>query len=332
MKILTTIIIAGLMLTACSTKREYFDPSRDEIAGKLSYDGSLGGDIKETNLQVATLSNGETLDRAGITGVALNKGEFLTFKDGANYGVSNIDGNFALMQNGAQIYSRKFPQQIVAGAVEGNQLALIQADNTMYLINTATDTLISRQNSDIIPVQDSRIANPVFTGTHVLFPTLDGRIYFIDRNSGEYASELLISNQDNLNNIIYLDAIGKESLYVATPSRMMMIAGGQNVNINGDIRFVFRHSDRIFVIFNNGTVGAYDSRLNKLNEHKFRFAMFVNALGKGNRIYMLEKNGYVVSTNLDLGDAQIYKLGKVKNKTFATTDSLIVGNKYLKFE
>ncbi|MCD8477922.1 MAG: hypothetical protein LRY68_08530 [Sulfurospirillum sp.] len=59
-----------------------------------------------------------------------------------------------------------------------------------------------------------------------------------------------------------------------------------------------------------------------LKDRKFTFATFTGTI-YGNFIYMIEKGGYVIATDIDLISTNVYKLpDEIESNVFTTEDTL----------
>lgn len=72
-----------------------------------------------------------------------------------------------------------------------------------------------------------------------------------------------------------------------------------------------------------------DADLRVLKERKFPFATLQNI--HGNFIYMIEKTGYIIATDLDLVSTNVYKMpDDIEAHMFTTKDTLYYKNNFFK--
>lgn len=327
------VLLSCLLLVSCSTKREYFSPKKHEITGKYSYSSSLPALIKDSNHDVATLKNGIIVDRNGMQNLKITNDEVVVLSDDNYYGISNINGNFKLINKASEVvFDRKFVQMIVSGSVSNNYLALVGSDNTLYLINILNSSMISTNNAGDALVSDSSIVSPKFFDNFIAFPTLNGKIYILDKKYGAVVRQIIAGREDYFNNIIFYEILNN-SMYVATTNKLMLLSPSGNVFVNDEIKKAISHNGYIYTFLTDGTVKVYNRALKEIANSKFDFAIFSNALIVGENLYIIEKTGYIIKTDLLLKNTQIYKIpDSIKNRTFATKDSIIIGKKVIKFK
>ena len=81
---------------------------------------------------------------------------------------------------------------IVAASVKDNKLAIVHSNNTMELIDLNTNKTLFKEYLPISLANDTRIANPLFFGNLILFPTLNGRVLIVSSTNNEQIKTLLL--------------------------------------------------------------------------------------------------------------------------------------------
>ena len=172
--------LCALLFCACGTKREYYEPP-EKLDGKLSYESRLSSRIKDTNLDYAFLKSDEVLDKNGlIKHFKLPKGYTLLKFEASEFVIADKSGNLKILdENSEEIYAHSFDAAVLSVALNGDDMALVLADNTIILINRSLGVKFS-QTLTPAPAQDKRVASPHFMETIIIYPTLDGKLVVVD--------------------------------------------------------------------------------------------------------------------------------------------------------
>jgi len=178
----------------------------------------------------------------------------------------------------------------------------------------------------------TNVANPVFAGPIIIYPTLDGKIYIVDRASNRVVQSMAVSNENSFDTIIFLESTA-QNLYVASASRLYMISPMGNKSVSADIKNVVVGDNRIFVLQSDGVVKAYDLNLNEIAQNKFKFAIFEGAIIKNGSLNILEKTGFLIKTDLNLANPKYYEIGgEISDRVFVGKDSFYYANKVLRID
>ncbi|MSN95623.1 hypothetical protein F1B92_00150 [Campylobacter sp. FMV-PI01] len=326
------IFLGVVFLVGCSTKREYFNPADEEIIGKISVGGSLENKITHATISGATLKNGMIITKNGLlSGIKLDKNEkFLGKFDGFIIS-SNFDGNLKIRdKNSNEIFSQQFPTQIVSAALKSNLLALVSADNSIFLIDIYSKQILLTQKFDNIYAIDSRVATPLFLYDTIVYPTLDGRVVIVNKNS--ITQDVFVSTEFFFNNIIFLENIGG-NIYAATNTNLVLISPNGNKRLSENIKDILIHGDRIYVLRKDGIFKVFDLNLNEIFQNKFKFAIFSAMTIYNNYIYIFEKTGYLIKIDLDFKNTQIYRLSdELDERSFIGFDKFYYDNKFFELK
>ncbi|MDR0762783.1 MAG: PQQ-like beta-propeller repeat protein [Campylobacteraceae bacterium] len=325
--ILTFLLVFMLFLSGCGTKRQYFEPV--DINGAIKPSGSLSSDLKEAARSGAVLKNGRVITIKGEEkSIELEQeesffgefdGKFITALNGGEMRVKNSDGSL--------IFSTNLNIMIASVSLDKEMLAVITSDNTLYTINMDTNTTIFQKKMDTMTAVDSRIAAPYFLGSLVIFPTLDGKLAIVDKKSGALVRNVVVSGEREFNNVIFLDILG-DRMFASTAKRIIGISPNNINYIDEDIKDALINGDRVFVFTKDGRVLLCDLELKVLDERKFPFAIFASAAAK-NKLYILEKRGYLIKSDLDLKEFEIFEFtSQIDDFLFMTEDKIFYKNKF----
>lgn len=323
---------AALILSGCGTKRQYFEP--ENVTAKISLSHSLPSPIASVNKNGATLNNGNVVTKKGLnTNVKLNEGFWLLNQNESRVISTNLEGELVITGgDGSVVYSSKFPTAIVAASTEGNLLAAVSAENHIYLIDISqARTLMEYKSSEIYAV-DSRVASPLFMDTLVIFPSLDGKIYIVQKDSARILRDVVVSSEQFFNNVTFLDVVG-ENMIAATAKKVLVINPNKTLYYDGEIKDVLVNNADIYIFKKDGVVIKTDLKLQKKNEARFKFAIFSGAAITANNLFIVEKTGYVIKTDLNLSNPKIYEFDtEIKDKNFMGANAFYYDDEFVNFE
>ncbi|NOX16111.1 MAG: hypothetical protein GXP61_08835 [Epsilonproteobacteria bacterium] len=323
------LLIATLFVfQGCGTKRQYFEPK--VVSYAISYDGTLPSEIIDVTRGGATLKNGEVITKDGLKNIKLPAGYTFLGDDNGKYLATSTCGNLIVVDNNSKIiYHRKFDTQVATASIKGSKIALILSSNRSLLINIKSNKEILNSKQDDVYALDSRIAAPYFLNTLVIFPTLDGKLLIVDSKSGKIIRNVVVGNEKFFGNIIYLDVLANR-LVAATKKRVISISTKSMVVLDEDVKDVIVLKNRVFIFTKDGTVILANADLKVLKKRKFPFAVFAGAI-YGDFIYMIERGGYLIATDVDLISTNVYKMpDNIDSYLFFTKNALYYKNKYFK--
>ncbi len=328
-KSLSLPILAAFILSACGTKREYYEPPK-VLSGKLSYTSELNSSIINANTDYAVLKSGEVLDKGGIIRhFKLEKGFKLLKFEGGEFVLADNNGNLRILdENSEKIFEQKFDAAVLAATMEGDDIALILADNTIVLTNRSLGTRFS-QTLTAAPARDNRVASPYFLNSIIIYPTLDGKLVIVDRALLKVARDVVVSSEDFFNNVIYLSVVD-ENMIAATPRRVVVVSAEQTYKFDEELRTIVVSGGFIFIFGKNGNIIKTNLALNKQKEKKFKYAIYNEASVFGGNLYIFEKTGYLFKLNLNLENEKIYRIKKaVGEKAFMKEGKFYYDDKVL---
>ncbi|EAL2830832.1 hypothetical protein A0Z62_07100 [Campylobacter lari] len=328
MKHFYLFIITLIFFSACGTKREYYQPTQLE---QLPYNSkNINGKIVNFNNNIAQLNNNTFID---------NKGNITALKIDKNYNILNIrqeeiliadnDGNFKILNlQGEELFSHKFNESVVSANVDGDDIALILASNTLVYANKNLGIRIL-QNLGTAYAQDSRYANPYFLNTIIIYPMLNGKLAILNKSTLKVSKEILVSSEEFFNNIIYLH-VKNDTMVAATAQKIIVVTPNRTLYLNENIKEVNINDKEIFILTKDGRVIKNDYNLRKIDEIKFQFALFSKSTLYNDSLYIFEKTGYLIKLNTNLKDFTVYKLNEaIDKKSFMANGKFFYHNKVL---
>lgn len=325
------LILVLLFLVGCETKHHEFEPK--EIDANLQYQNSKSYEIINSNRYAATLKNLNIITKTSELEIKIPKNYILlnSFND-EKFIIADKSGNLQVLTNENVTYENKFQDPVVSANIQGNLLALLTADNQLYLIDTRTNSVLLEEKSDNVYALDSRIAAPYFLGSLIMYPTLDGKIIIVEKSTQKVLRTIVISAEPFFNNVIYFD-VYENRLVAATQKRVLAISPAKNDFYDENIKDIKLVKDGVVILSEDGSVILTDEYLNILKKKNFKFASYVNLFIKDERLYAIEKMGYIISLDNNLEATKILKLDdEVETNIFISDNAIYYNNKKINFK
>ena len=302
---LLAISLALIFFSACSSKRVY-EP--ESVVSSWDNQGSIQSPIVDVTSDVALLENRKVLTTTKTLDVQVDESyRLLATTDGWVIS-STIDGKLKLQYTDSSDLVENFQlKKTIAGAsVKDDILAVLFADNEMALYSISSKELLLReQGGDVIAV-DSRIVNPYFMNDLVMFATLDGKIIILNSKLKKKLRTVIVSSEDNFNNVIYFNILDNK-IIVATAYKILSM-GKKEIREKYEIRNVANDGNNIFITTKQGDIVSLTSDLQLNAKLKFPFAHFLGLIIHNDKIYALEKEGYLIELSKDLQQYSIYEV------------------------
>ncbi len=331
MKFLNIVFLSFILvvvISGCSSKRQYFEPKNVSYA--ISYDGTLPSEIVDVTRGGATLQNGQIITEDGLQNIKIPQGYTFLGDDSGKYLATSKCGELIVMNSKSKIiYKRKFNNEIASADIKKSKIAIVLSSNREILLDIDTDKLILNLQSDSVYALDSRIAAPYFLNSLIIYPTLDGKLLIVDAKSGKVIRNVVVSSEKFFGNVIYLGVLGNR-LVAATNKRVISINPKSMGILDEDVKDVIVLKNRIFVFTKDGSVILCDADLKELKRRKFPFAVFAGTI-YGDFIYIIERGGYLIATDVDLISTNIYKMpDNIDSFLYFTKNALYYKDKYFK--
>ncbi|GHQ58826.1 plasminogen-binding protein PgbB [Helicobacter pylori] len=212
-------------------------------------------------------------------------------------------------------------------SVKGNLLAVVLADNSANLYDITSQKLLFSEKGSPSTTINSLMAMPIFMDTVVVFPMLDGRLLVVDYVHGNPTPirNIVISSDKFFNNITYLIVDGN-NMIASTGKRILSVVSGQEFNYDGDIVDLLYDKGTLYVLTLDGQILQMDKSLRELNSVKLPFASLNTIVLNHNKLYSLEKRGYVIEVDLnDFNSYNVYKMPTIGSFKFFSSNRLDKG-------
>lgn len=317
------VFIALVIFSGCSNK-EYYAP--EMVKGDWEKSSFLEETIIRTTADGAVLENGQILTKEGVQDYYLPKGyDYIGQSDGWII-ASKVDGE--LLLQGIDDKNRQIVlalKKTIAGAtVEGDKIAVLFATNEMALYRLSTKELVFKESGNAPVAVDTRIVNPYFLNELVLYMTLDGKVVIINSDTKQVLRSMLVSSEEHFNNIIYFNVI--DNVMVAATGYRLFSLSEKERREKYEMRDIVFSNDGIWVSTKEGEVIAFTPSLQLKAKRKYPFAHFLGMILTEDKLYLLEREGYILELSKDLTESNVYELNiddgfvYVGNRAFYVND------------
>ena len=288
----------------------------------------MGDKIVHYSRDGATLASGKVLTKNQMVDLKLPQG-FYFINNSANAAITaDLHGNCNIITKNGVSQSIKFPEALVAGTLVDKYLIYVLQNNHYGVYDLSQKKIIYDNKSNKAFAIDTRIANPLVVDKLVVIPTLDGKLTVLDLSTMKIAKEMYVSTEPTLNNIIFLGKI-KNTLIAATPYRVLSISSQGKKELDTAISEVLTDNNSIFVFATDGRILRLNESLSIESEKKFKFAHFSVAALSKDKVFALDKQGYLIVANKNLSKHKVYKLSEVDSYAFVSQGKLYLDDEII---
>lgn len=307
--LLSSIVLFSF--TACGSK-QYYTPQN--ITNSKSPSSSQK--IINFNRAGATLENGTVLSQQGVLKLKLKDGYKFINQNPNGIIISNKDGKCTILRHNSS-QAIKFPKELIAGTIIDNNLIYLLKDNNFGIYDLSKKSIIYNNKAEKVFSIDSRVTNPIQVENLAIIPLLNGKLVVLDLKKHKIVKEIFVSIENTLNNIIFLKRF-KNTLISATPYKIISVNKQGKREFSQAISEIIINKNSIFVFAKDGKISRLDDKLTVQDEKKFKFAHFSISTIYKDKIYALDKQGYLIVTNKDFTKYKVYEFPEVDGYSFAS--------------
>lgn len=326
------ILFASLfvvLFSACSTKEVYKPKYIDEEWSKYE---SSDETIIDKSINIAQLDNAKVLVKDGILDVKIQESHrVISHSDGWVVSAS-LEGELLLTSvedaNNTNLFELK--KTIASASVSGDTLAVLFADNEISLYSISSKKVLFKEQGGKSLAVDARIVNPYFMNDLVLFSTLDGKVIIVNVNLKKKLRTIIVSSEDNFNNIIYFNVIDNK-IIAATGYKILSLAA-KDVRVQYEIRDIVNDDKAMYITTKQGEVISLTSDLQVNAKIKFPFAHFLGMISYGDKLYILEKEGYMIVLDKDMYNYSVHEIDIEDGFIFITDKVFYVADEKISVE
>jgi outer membrane protein assembly factor BamB len=323
---LAYLTLFTLIFSGCSTK-EVYEPIH--VKDDWHKYGDTNQSIIETNQDGALLEDRHVFIDGKVSDIKIDKDKyFLSFSDGWILSAS-LDGNLTLVYSADTTMRHSFDlgKSVATASVNNDILAVLFADNEMALYSISNKKMLLKEQGSAPIIVNSKIVKPYFMNDLVLFLTLDGKVVIVSTTKNKKLRSIIVSSEDNFNNIIYFNIV--EDKFIAVTGTKILSFGQKEIRADYEVRDVITDNGKIFIDTKQGEIISLNSELGVNAKIKFPFAHFLGLVATKDKLYALEKEGYLIELSKDLLEYEVYEVDveegyiHVNDKTFYIADEFI---------
>ncbi len=318
-----------LILSGCSSK-EVYEPKM--IKGEWEKQYASNKRIVDTTLDAALLENREVFIGNEPTGIKLDeKHRLLSNSDGWIIS-SSIDGELVLQfivdKSMKEVF--QLSKTIATASVKDDILAVLFADNELALYSISSKKLLLKEQGTAPIIVNAKIVKPYFMNDLVLFLTLDGKIIIVSVPQKKKLRTIIVSSQEHFNNIISFHVI-EDKLIAITGTKLLSFAQ-KEIRTKYEIRNVIYDDDVLYITTKQGEIISLTSDLQVKAKVKFPFAHFLGLISYKEKLYALEKEGYLIELSKDLLTYDVYEANVEEGFIYTSDKIFYIGDEYISVE
>jgi len=320
-KILLASSVAIVLFSGCSSK-QYYEPEQTHNTSS----SSMNDNIIHYSRDGATLASGAVLTNNQRVNLKLEKG-FYFINSSKNAAITaDAHGKVNIVNEKGTVATATFPKAVVSATLIGKYLVYVLQNNTFGVYNFETKALEYNGKAQKAFAIDTRIANPLKVDKLVIIPTLDGKLTILDLTTFKISKEMYVSTETSLNNIIFLERLNN-TLIAATPNKVLSINNKGKKELNTAISEVIIQDKELFVFAKDGRILKLDESLTIDSEKKFKFAHFSLSTVYKDKVYALDKQGFLIVSNKSFSKHKVYDVSAVESYAFVSEGKLYYDRK-----
>jgi hypothetical protein len=327
------ILFALLVFSGCSQKSlvlsgEYKTKNTNDIF-KITQQNK---DIKFISKQTIIYNDGGWLSKS-------NDGKSseipLGFKainsTNANTIFANDDGDVVVLSSNVnkKLDKYSFGLKVIAASIRDDILIVLFANNSVEIYDIVAKETKYKKYFLESNLNSSKIAQPIFFENFIFVPLLNGSIAIFNYSNTDFVRSMSVhSNQDEINNITYLDVIN-DSIVSATNNKLFVFKENSIIK-DYNIKAIFNNEDFIYISTLDGRIIQFDYDLNVLHTKKYNFGDFVS-IGYLDYFYAYESSGKLMAFDDELNEKFILNVKSTKKAKFMN-NKLYISNEILELK
>ena len=321
MKFFIPFFLVILFISGCSTK-EVFEPKVVDKPWQEPQD--CESEIVDVSSGVALLENHHLLTKSSELNITIQPKERVIGVSDGWVITTTIDGNVTLRGVEDENLTHKFElkKTVATASVSNGVLAVVFGSNALALYDTATKALLFKEEGGKVVALNAQIQQPYFMNGLVIFSTLDGKVVIVNIAQKKRLRTVLISSEDFFNNIISFGIV--QNKIIAASGYELLSLSQQEIRKKYDIRDVVYNDDIIYITTKQGELISLTPALDVITKVKFPFAHFLGMIVKGDFVYLLEKEGYIIKVDKHSFAYTVHKVDLEDGMVFVGDDAFYV--------
>lgn len=289
-------------------------------------------EIVDVSENIALLEDGAVRTREALLELEIAPNHRVISASDAWIISASIEGNLTLTSKESREPQEHFAlnRTIASANVEGDTLAVLFADNEMALYDIPSKELLFKEQGGSALVADSRIVPPRFMKELVLFSTLDGKVIIINAALKKRLRTVIVSSEENFNNIIYIDVL--QNKIIAATSYKLLSMSQKDIRVKYEVRNITTADDTLYVSTKQGEILSLTPELQLNAKIKLPFAHFLGMISYGDKLYLLEQEGYMIVVDKSSFEYKVYELDIEDGFVFVADRLFYVGQSAISLE
>jgi hypothetical protein len=225
--------------------------------------------------------------------------------------------------NGTEI---ELQGRVISASERDGEIAFLLSSGDIGVYSVDENRTVFREKIDSADAIDCRIPKPLIEDKSVIFFSLGGKVAVYNRRTQQLSRELQIGLSGDFRNIIGYSS-EKEYMIFVTHNGLTRLAEDGKTDYQLDTRGAI-FEERIFLIGKDGSIKALSTELEEIASVKFPFAYFTAWGAVGEKIYLIEKEGYIIEIDKSLDTHKVFDIGIDRECRFSE-DRFICDNKIL---
>jgi len=323
------IFFAIVFFNGCANKEIYKPNNIDSLT---FYDGILPSTIESIKRNGASLVDGTIIVKSGLSKFKIKSSFRLVDFDDKNIITSNNDGLILVYDyDGKIIYDFNTTNRPLSAIINNDIMYGVNINNEVFIFDISNNSFIYKESHHIPFAIDAKIAQPEISKDLVVIPTLDGKISIFDLNTNKLIRDIRLDASNNFANASFIKIID-DKLYCATKNKLILVSPKSFQVKDFSIKDIFYLNDFFYIFTVEGDVIKLDRELEEKSSVKLKFARFSSANHIGNKIYILERTGYMMVLDTKLNELISYEIAVDNEKILFLDNMLYFGNKYKKLD
>lgn len=283
------------------------------VNGTLNPSKSLKSSIIDWNIYSAKLNNNYIVDYSIDKTFKLEKNYILLNYQENEFLTADNDGNFKIYNDNNEEIYHYKFSRAVIGASINENDIAIILSDNTIIYANRSLGIKFSKTLASAPAQDNRVASPLFIKNAIIYPTLDGRLMIMKKDDFSTIKNIVISAEMFFNNVIFLKK-EQDRIIAATQNKILSISDHNAYELKANISNIVSNEKYIFILEKNGNIIKTDLQLDVLKEIKFDFAIFTKASLYKDILYIFEKTGYVVKSDENFDNLKVFKFNQASDK------------------
>lgn len=329
MKNILLLFLIAFIFGACSSK-EVYEPKI--VKDDWEFYGTKEERIVDVSSDVAMLESRKVLLKDGVIETKVEESHRLLGSSDGWIVSSSIDGELTInyIEDISMKKTFNLKKTIAAASVRNDVLAVLFADNEMALYSISQNSLLIKIQGSPPVVVNAKIVNPHFMKDLVVFLTLDGKVVIVNSKSKKKLRTVIVSSEDNFNNIIDFKVVDSK-LIAATGNKILSMAE-KEIRVSYEIRNIAYDDMNIYITTKQGEIISLTPDLQVNSKVKFPFAHFLGLIMYKDKVYALEKEGYIIELSKDLLKYDVYEVDVEDGYIFVADKIFYIDDEYISFE